>query len=102
VGLGIGCVYQNVTHLSIEKRKHAYLEVDFCQSFLPGGRVDNLVGVKCDKESCDPKHHTGPFKLLHVDEEYGLRTARCEGCGNAVYRYVKKPKQEEKTKPETP
>jgi hypothetical protein len=53
--------------------------------------------MKCDKQSCDPKQHTGPFKLLQVDEETGFRAARCEGCGNAVYRYVKKPK-EEKTK----
>jgi hypothetical protein len=55
--------------------------------------------MKCEKS--DPKKHTGPFKLLRVDEESGFTVARCEGCGNTVYRYAKKPRQEKK-KPETP
>jgi hypothetical protein len=54
--------------------------------------------MKCDQS--DAKKHTGPFKLLRVDEESGFTVARCEGCGNAFYQYGKKPKGKPKQKPQ--
>jgi hypothetical protein len=53
--------------------------------------------MKCDKTSEDPKRHTGPFKLLQVDEEHGFKIVRCKECGDTVYikkAKEKKPKRE--------
>jgi hypothetical protein len=41
--------------------------------------------VKCDKTTKSPEHHTGPFKLLQVDEEHGFKITRCKDCGDTVY-----------------